>query len=69
MKYRFLLTNREGRIGAFEWKLKTDTAARKMAGYIYLGVPFVKEVTIYRLLTDDSCGPITFIATVKLNDL
>lgn len=69
MKYRFLLTNHVGAIGAFEWKLKTDTAARKMATNIYLGVPFVQEVKIYRLLTDDSCGPITFIATVNRNEL
>lgn len=69
MKYRFLLTNREGASGSFEWNLESDTSARMMATEIVLGVTCVQDITIYRLLGVDSCGPIVYIATVRSSDL
>ena len=69
MWYRFLLTNREGASGSFEWRLESDDSAKKMAANIVQGVTYVRDITVYRLLTYDSCGPIVFIATVDRSDL
>ena len=69
MWYRFLVTNREGACGSFEWKFESDDSARKMAANMVHGLTYVRDITIYRLLTFDSCGPIVFIATVDRSDL
>ena len=69
MKYRFLLTNRKAETGSFECDLKSDPAAKRMAADIVHGVSFIQRITIYRLLTDDSCGPITCIGMCDREDL
>lgn len=69
MKYRFLVTNHEGESDSFELILESDTSAQKMATIIVHGVRWIRDITIYRLLTEDSCGPIVFIATVDRSDL
>lgn len=69
MKYRFLLTNREGASGSFECNLENDASAQKMAASIVLGVTFILDASVFRLLSDDSCGAIAFIATVNYNNL
>ena len=69
MRYRFLVTNREGASGSFEWYYESDADAQNMATIIVLGVRWIRDITIYRLLTEDSCGPIVFIATVNRSDL
>ena len=69
MKYRFLVTNREGASGSFEWGCLYDSHAREMASRIVDGIPYIQDVTIYRLLSKDSCGPIAYVDTVKRSDL
>lgn len=69
MRYRFLLTNRDGETGSFEWSCESRSYAREMAARIVRNVTFIQEVTIYRLLTDDSCGPISYIGTCNREDL
>ena len=69
MKYRFLVTNREGASGSFEWNHENDADAQNMAACMVHGLTYVRDITIYRLLTLDSCGPIIFIATVERSDL
>lgn len=69
MRYRFLLTNRDGASGSFEWSCESDSKAREMAASIVRDVTFIIDVTIYRLLTDDSCGPISYIGTCNREDL
>lgn len=69
MRYRFLVTNREGAIGSFEWNHESDADAQNMAACMVHGLTYVWDITIYRLQTLDSCGPIVFIATVNRDDL
>lgn len=69
MRYRFLVTNREGASGSFECNLVNDASAQNMAFSIFINVSFIQVVTVYRLLSDDNCGPVAFIATVNYNNL
>ncbi len=69
MKYRFLVTNREGAIDSFELVLESDADAKKMASIIVLGVRWIRDITIHRLLTEDSYGPVAFIAIIDRDDL
>lgn len=69
MRYRFLVTNREGASGSFEWNHESDADAQNMAASIVHSLTFVRDITVYRMLTLDSCGPIVFIATVDRSDL
>ena len=69
MKYRFLVTNREGERDFFELVLERDADAKKMASIIIRGIRWIRDITVHRLLTEDSCGPIYFIVTIDRDDL
>lgn len=69
MKYRFLLTNRDGESGSFEWPHSSAAKARQMATSIVHDVAFIQSAKVYLLTTDDSCGPSVCISTVNRKDL
>lgn len=61
MKYRFLIKDFNGDSNDCEFRFPGDCSARQAASSLVNDTYFISSVTLYRLLTDDSCGPIEYM--------
>ena len=68
MRYRFLVRDYDGFSHSHEKECESDDAARKVAKRMVADVYFVELVTLYRLETDDSCGPIKYLDEFKYGE-
>lgn len=69
MKFRFLVKDYDGFSHSIEKVFTNVDAAIEGAKALVMDVNFVESVTLYSLLTDDSCGPIKYIDDFRYEDL
>lgn len=69
MKFRFFIKDYDGFSHSVEDEFIEVDAAKKGAKEMVMDVNFVESVTLYSLLTDDSCGPIKYIDEFRYGDL
>lgn len=69
MKFRFLVKDYDGFSHSVEDEFISIDAAKERAKEMVMDVNFVESVTLYSLLTDDSCGPIKYIDEIRYEDL
>ena len=67
--FRFLVKDYDGFSHSFEEDLVDVDAAIERAKEMVMDVNFVESVTLYSLLSDDSCGPIRYIDEFRYEDL
>ena len=67
--FRFLVKDYDGFSHSFEEDLVDVDAAIERAKEMVMDVNFVEYVTLYSLLSDDSCGPIRYIDEFRYEDL
>lgn len=61
MKYRFLIQDFNGDSNDCEFRFASDDAALLAASSLVTNTCFIRSVICYRLLTNDSCGPIKYM--------
>lgn len=69
MRFRFLVKDYDGFSHSVEHEFIDIDAAKERAKEMVMDVNFVESVTLYSLLTDDSCGPIRYIDEIRYEDL
>lgn len=69
MKYRFLVKDLDGFTHSIERECETEAAAVKVAKSMCSDVYFVVSVTLYLMLSQDSCGPIRYVEYFTYGDL
>lgn len=69
MRFRFLIKDYDGFSHTVEKVFTSNDAAKEGANRLVMDVNFVESVTLYSLLTDDSCGPIKYIGEYRYGDL
>lgn len=69
MRFRFLVKDYFGVSQSVEEEFINFNRAKEWAKGKLVNGYLVKSVTIYRLLTNDSCGPIRYIGEYKYGDL
>lgn len=68
-RYRFLIKDLDGFSHCSEKEFSCVRDAIKTAKDLTTDVNFVESVTLYLLLTSDSCGPIRYIGFYEYGDL
>lgn len=69
MRFRFLVKDYDGFSHSYENEFIDVDAAKERAKEMLMDVNFVESVTLYSLLTADSCGPIRYIDEFRYEDL
>lgn len=69
MRFRFLIKDYDGFSHTVEKVFTSIETAIEGAKMLVMDVYFVESVTLYSLLTDDSCGPIRYIDEFRYEDL
>lgn len=69
MRFRFLVKDYLGSSQHVEEEFISINRAKEWAKGKLINGYLVKSVTIYRLLTNDSCGPIRYIGEFRYGDL
>lgn len=69
MRFRFLVKDYDGFSHCSEKEFISIDEAEKEAKRMVMDVNFVESVTLYSLLSDDSCGPIRYIDEFRYEDL
>ena len=69
MRFRFFIKDYDGFSHTVEKVFTSIDAAIEGAKMLVMDVNFVKSVTLYSLLSDDSCGPIKYIDEFRYEDL
>lgn len=69
MWFRFLVKDYDGFSHSVEEEFIDVDAAQKKAKEMVMDVNFVESVTLYSLLSNDSCGPIKYIDEYRYGDL
>lgn len=69
MRFRFLIKDYDGFSHTVEKVFTSIDAAIEVAERLVMDVNFVESVTLYSLLTNDSCGPIKYIGEFRYGDL
>lgn len=69
MRFRFLVKDYDGFSHSTEKVFTNVDAAIEGAKRLLMDVNFVESVTLYSLLSDDSCGPIKFVGWYRYGDL
>ena len=64
-RFRFLVKDYDGFSHCIEKEFVSIDNAEKEAKRMVMVVNFIKSVTLYALLTNDSCGPIKFIGEYR----
>lgn len=66
--YRFLITDSDGFLHTIEKPFTSEADAVKAAKTLLTGVNFFTSVTLYMMLSQDSCGPIRYIGDYKYGE-
>lgn len=69
MRFKFIFKDYDGFSHTVEKVFTSIDAAIEGANRLVMDVNFVESVTLYSLLTDDSCGPIKYIGEYRYGDL
>lgn len=69
MRFRFLVKDYFGVSQSFEDEFNSINRAKEWAKWKLVNGYLVKSVTVYRLLTNDSCGQIRYIGEYRYGDL
>lgn len=69
MRFKFIIKDYDGFSHKVEKVFTSIDAAIEGANRLEMGVNFVESVTLYSMLTDDSCGPIKYIGEYRYGDL
>ena len=69
MRFRYLVNGYDGFSHCTEKKFISIDEAEKVAKRMVMDVNFVKSVTLYSRLSDDSCGPIRYSDEFRYEDL
>lgn len=66
--YRFLITDSDDFLHTIEKPFTSEADAIKAAKSLVTAVEFVSSVTLYMMLSQDSCGPIRYIGDYKYGE-
>ena len=69
MNFRFLVKDYDGFSHEVEEEFSSIDAAKERAKGMLMDVNFVESVTLYSLLSNDSCGPIKYVGWYRYGDL
>ena len=69
MRFRFFIKDYDGFSHTVEKVFTNVDAAIEGAKMLVMDVYFVQSVTLYSMLSDDSCGPIKYIDEFRYEDL
>lgn len=61
MRYRFIISDYYGESHDNEFRFASDDAALLAASSLVTNTCFIRSVICYRLLANDSCGPIEYM--------
>lgn len=69
MRFRFLVKDYDGFSHTVEKECSSIDAAKERAKGMLMDVNLVESVTIYSILTEDSCGPDRYIGWYQFGEL
>lgn len=69
MRFRFFVKDYDGFSHTVEKEFISVDAAEERAKGMLMDVNFVESVTLYSMLSNDSCGPIKYISEYRYGDL
>lgn len=69
MKYRFLIVDYDNECHSEEMDFSCYQDALVQVNLLLSGVDSVKAIDLYRLHSDDSCGPMTWVGMFDLNSV
>ena len=69
MNFRFLVKDYDGFSLTVEKEFISIDEAEEWARGLVMVIEFVRSVTLYQVLTNDSCGPIEYANELRYEDL
>lgn len=69
MRFSFLVKDYDGFSHPVEKEFESIDAAEEWARGMVMDKEFVRSVTMYQVLTNDSCGPIKYVNELRYEDL